>query len=109
MLASFEFESFELPSMSTSFTKSLIRHLNDQYEKPAVFSVSDLHRAMINDYNKNRNRREETEVVPFFMKLNGAPQDCSILLRPLHWPSQAATNSTQKSLPGPLKVSGGKW
>ena len=88
ILASFEFEDFDLPSMSTGFTRMLINELNARYEKHEVFSAADLHRSMINEHNKPRNKKDDTQVVPFFMKLNGAPHDCSILLKPIYWPCQ---------------------
>lgn len=96
LMASFEWENFDLTSVSTGFTQLIINELTARYHQSQVFSAADLHCGIISVYNFHRESRLDTQVVPLFMKLGGAAQDCGILLRPLAWPSQVLVNSGEK-------------
>ena len=70
-----------------------------------MFSVAELHRQMINTFNQNRDSKKESAVVPFFMRLNGASQEGSILLKPVVWPDHVGRGQGSSSQPlGEIKA-----
>lgn len=84
MIASFEIEGFDLRAPTMSFTFSLVSQLTKFIDIFEVFSAADLHRAMANQYIRSKQvQRYQSSVVPIFVRLNGKPQACSILLQPV--------------------------
>lgn len=88
LLGSFEHEDFDLRSPTMTFTSILIDQLKKFHDGFEMFSVAELHRDMVTQWNKEVMAQREVvkSVVPFYTRVNGKIGAGSLLVLPIELP-----------------------